>query len=41
MSEDLTNDLVKIGSGNGLVLSDNKALCELRLTQIYVAIWQH
>ena len=29
------------GSGNGLVLSDNKPLSEPMLTQIFVAIWCH
>ena len=32
---------VNIGSGNGLVLPDNKPLPESMLTQICVAIWRH
>ena len=32
---------VRIGLGNGLVLSGNKPLPEPMLTEIYVAIWCH
>ena len=32
---------VNIGSGNGLVPSDNKPLPEPMLTRISVAIWRH
>ena len=32
---------VRIGLGNGLVLSGNKPLPEPMLTEIYVAIWWH
>ena len=32
---------VRIGLGNGLVLSGNKPLLEPILTRIYVAIWCH
>ena len=32
---------VRIGLGNGLVLSGNKPLPESMLTRIYVAIWCH
>ena len=32
---------VRIGLGNGLVLSGNKSLPEPMLTEIYVAIWCH
>ena len=38
MPQDLTDDKVNIGSGNGLVPSGNKPLPEPMLTQIYVAI---
>ena len=38
MPQDFAND-VNIGSGNGMVPSDNKPLPEPMLTQIYVAIW--
>ena len=40
MSQDFADD-VNIGSGNGMVPSDNKPLPEPMLTQIYVAIWHH
>ena len=35
MSQDLTDDQVNVGSGNGLVPSGNKPLPEPVLTQIY------
>ena len=41
MPLDLADDLVNIGSGNGLVPSGNKPLPEPMLTQIYVAKWRH
>ena len=37
----LTHWQVNTGSGNGLVLSDNKPSCEPMLTQMYSAIWNH
>ena len=36
-----TFDDVNIDSGNGLVLSGNKLLSELMVTQLYVAICHH
>ena len=41
MAKDLTDVLVNIGSGNGLVPSGNKPLPETILTQMYAAILQH
>ena len=41
MSQDLTDNLVNIGSGNGLVRWGNKLLAQLMLTHIYIAIWSH
>ena len=38
MPQDLSDDKVNIGSGNGLVPPGNKPLPEPVLTQIYVAI---
>ena len=41
MPQDLTDDKVDIGSGNGLVPSGNKPLPEPVLTKISNAIWRH
>ena len=41
MPQDLTDNKVKIGSGNGLVPSDNKSLPEPVLMKISNAIWRH
>ena len=41
MPQDLTDDKVNIGSGNGLVPSGNKRLPEPVLTKISNAIWRH
>ena len=35
------NPFILIGSDNGLVLSGNKPLSELMLSQFYVTIWRH
>ena len=40
MVMDLTEEKVKIGSGNGLVPSGNKPLPEPMLTQINGPIWR-
>ena len=40
VSEGLIDD-VNIGSGNGVVLSGNKSLPQLLLTNIHNAIWHH
>ena len=39
LPQSLTDDLVNIGSGNGLVPSGTKPLLKPLLIQIYVAIW--
>ena len=39
MPQNLTNEKVNIGSGNGLMPSGSKPLPEPVLTKIYVAIW--
>ena len=39
MQQNIFDDLVSIGSGNGLVPSGKKPLLELLLTEIYVLIW--
>ena len=41
MPQDLIDDKVNIGSGNGLVASGNKPLPEPVLTKISNAIWCH
>ena len=41
MPQDLTDDKVNIGSGNGLVPSGNKPLPEPMLIMFYDAIWHH
>ena len=41
MSQNVTDKKSTFGSGNGLVLSDNKPLPEPNLTKIYGAIWLH
>ena len=41
MLQDLTDDQVIIGSGNGLVPDGTKPLPEPMFTQIYVAIYLH
>ena len=41
MPLDLTDDKVKIGSGNGLVPLGNKPLPEPMLIQINVTKWRH
>ena len=40
MPQDNNDDTV-IGSGNGLVPSDNKPLPEVMFTKIYITIWCH
>ena len=41
MPQNIFDDKVNTGSGNGLVLSGNKPLCESMLIQIFVVIWRH
>ena len=41
MSEDVIDDKVNIGSGNGSVPSGNKPLPEPMLTQIHDAMWRN
>ena len=41
LQKDLTDDIVTIDSGNGLVLSSNKPLPEQMLTKFYMASISH
>ena len=40
-TEHIDDELINIGSRNGLVSSGNKPTPVTMLTQIYVAIWHH